>query len=62
MTDDPARIVDALTDAGWETPKSSRDTCVRFFWPAAFRRSLVVPLDQAAPEYQEPTERGRSAA
>lgn len=50
---DPARLVDALRDAGWQVAGAKYGVYVRLAWPGAPNRSLLIPLDQTAPEFDE---------
>jgi hypothetical protein len=47
---DPGRLVQALVEAGWPRVGNGRGH-VRFQFPRSPRRSLVVPTDRSAPEF-----------
>ncbi len=53
MTANPTRLVEALTDCGWQVAGQRSGVYVRLDWPHTVNRSLIVPLDQTAPEYPE---------
>jgi hypothetical protein len=50
---DPARIIDSLSSAGWEIAGHKQGVYVRLAWPDTPNRSLLVPLDKTAPEFEE---------
>ena len=52
-TADPARIIDALRTEGWEIAGHKYGVYVRLAWPDDKDRSLLVPLDKTAPEFEE---------
>jgi hypothetical protein len=49
----PARLVDTLSQAGWEVTGHKYGVYVRLAWPDDKSRSLLIPLDQTAPEFEE---------
>lgn len=49
----PARLVEALRDAGWQVAGAKQGVYVRLAWPGAPNRSLLIPIDQTAPEFEE---------
>jgi hypothetical protein len=57
---DPQRLVDELTRHGWAVVGRGRHYA-RLTWPGINHnaRTLVVPLDTAAPEFQELWEAAR---
>lgn len=53
ITTNPGHIIEALMDCGWQVAGQKSGVYVRLARPYQHNRSLVVPLDQTAPEYQE---------
>lgn len=50
---DPQRLVDEIVRAGWTVVGQGRG-CTRLVWPGYIhQRSLLVPLDTTAPEFDE---------
>lgn len=50
---DPGRMVTTLMDAGWQVAGHKTGVYVRLAWPNDKSRSLLVPLDPTAPEFEE---------
>lgn len=50
---DPACLVRALMDAGWQVAGQKYGAYVRLAWPNVSNRNLLIPLDQTAPEFDE---------
>lgn len=50
---DPDRIVSALSRCGWVIAAPKPGVYARLAWPDLSTRSLLVPLDRTAPEFDE---------
>jgi hypothetical protein len=49
----PGRIIESLRDFGWTVAGHKTGVYMRLAWPDTTNRSLLIPLDQTAPEYEE---------
>jgi hypothetical protein len=49
---DPAQIIDSLTASGWQVAGYRTGAYVRLAWPDTPNRSLLIPVDRFAPEFE----------